>query len=358
MLGDVLRLSWSISLGSLLPSSLRLRPSKLSRSEGDCGRGSSCSVLVFFGALVSSLSLSEISSLRPCLLTFGVEASSTRAFLAVCLDFSALPSLLDVLTPPGEARPLDLSSSRGPGASFFRPLLIDIESLFCRVFILQAVETPFSSAWAAEYKNFSASPQVPHSCGLGSRKQDLQVSSVGTWNLQDLSSAKPGCSSGRLAGSERDSGLRRLRGAAAAAPPPPSPLPGFSRRRDGGGGGSDPPGGRPPSPYFPPLGPDRSPAPRSKSRPPLSLGPSPGPPPPSAARNAEAAPPPPPPRRSPPRPGRPFARLCPPPPAPARRSPHSRGPGPLGGLRPRPPPCPGRRPPRPLLAPPRGQRSP
>lgn len=42
MLGDVLRLSWSISLGSLLPSSLRLRPSKLSRSEGDCGLGSSC----------------------------------------------------------------------------------------------------------------------------------------------------------------------------------------------------------------------------------------------------------------------------------------------------------------------------
>lgn len=49
-----------------------------------------------------------------------------RITLAVCLDFSALPSLLDVLTPPGEARPLDLSSSRGPGASFFRPLLIDI----------------------------------------------------------------------------------------------------------------------------------------------------------------------------------------------------------------------------------------
>lgn len=157
MLGDVLRLSWSMSLGSLLPSSLRLRPSRLSRSEGDWGRGSS-SVLVFFGALVSSLSLSEISSLRPCLLTFGVEASSTRAFLAVCLDFSALPSLLDVLTPPGEARPLGLSSSRGPGASFFRPLLIDIESLFCRVFILQAVETPFSSARAAGYRNFSASP--------------------------------------------------------------------------------------------------------------------------------------------------------------------------------------------------------
>lgn len=125
--------------------------------------------MVFLGALVSSLSLSEISSLRPCLLAFGV--SSTRAFLAACLDFSALPSLLDVLTPPGEARPLDLSSSRGPGASFFRPLLIDIESLFCRVFILQAVETPFSSAWAVEYRILFAVPQAPHSCGLGSWKQ-------------------------------------------------------------------------------------------------------------------------------------------------------------------------------------------
>ena len=43
-----------------------------------------------------------------------------------CRDFSALPSLLEVLTPPGEARPRDLSSSRGPGVSFFRPLRIDI----------------------------------------------------------------------------------------------------------------------------------------------------------------------------------------------------------------------------------------
>jgi hypothetical protein len=54
------------------------------------------------------------------------EGTRGQNTLAVCLDFSALPSLLDVLTPPGEARPLDLSSSRGPGASFFRPLLIDI----------------------------------------------------------------------------------------------------------------------------------------------------------------------------------------------------------------------------------------
>lgn len=68
--------------------------------------------------------------------------------------------------------------------------LLLTESLFCRVFILQAVETPFSSAWAAEYRNLSASPQVPHSCGLGSRKQISQVCSVGTWNLQDLFSVK------------------------------------------------------------------------------------------------------------------------------------------------------------------------
>lgn len=50
---------------------------------------------------------------------------SCNTFVA-CRDFSALPSLLEVLTPPGEARPRDLSSSRGPGVSFFRPLRIDI----------------------------------------------------------------------------------------------------------------------------------------------------------------------------------------------------------------------------------------
>lgn len=111
--------------------------------------------------------------------------------MAVCLDFSALPSLLDVLTPPGEARPLDLSSSRGPGASFFRPLLIDIESLFCRVFILQAVETPFSSAWAVEYRNFSASPTFPTAMAWEAGSRTSQVSRVDTWNLQDLFSVKP-----------------------------------------------------------------------------------------------------------------------------------------------------------------------
>lgn len=41
MLGDVLRLSWSMSLGSLLPSSLTLRLSELSPSpspsEGELG---------------------------------------------------------------------------------------------------------------------------------------------------------------------------------------------------------------------------------------------------------------------------------------------------------------------------------
>lgn len=40
MLGDVLRLSWSMSFGSLLPSSLTLRLSELSPSpsEGELGR--------------------------------------------------------------------------------------------------------------------------------------------------------------------------------------------------------------------------------------------------------------------------------------------------------------------------------
>lgn len=239
MLGDVLRLSWSISLGSLLPSSLMLRPSKLSRSEGDCGRGSS-SVLVFLGALVSSLSLSEISSLRPCLLAFGVEVSSTRAFLAVCLDFSALPSLLDVLTPPGEARPLDLSSSRGPGASFFRPLLIDIESLFCRVFILQAVEPPFSSAWAAEYRNLSAAPQAPHSCDRGSSCRHVVLAGcsqgicerLGTAGWQRVQSSS-GASRGRrrpLPAPPCCAASVAAAAAAAAAPAPPEGGPHRSER--------------------------------------------------------------------------------------------------------------------------------
>lgn len=46
MLGDVLRLSWSMSLGSLLPSSLTLRLSELSPSpspsEGEFGLLISC----------------------------------------------------------------------------------------------------------------------------------------------------------------------------------------------------------------------------------------------------------------------------------------------------------------------------
>lgn len=46
MLGDVLRLSWSMSLGSLLPSSLTLRLSELSPSpspsDGEFGLLISC----------------------------------------------------------------------------------------------------------------------------------------------------------------------------------------------------------------------------------------------------------------------------------------------------------------------------
>lgn len=53
---------------------------RTSQKQVTVGTGSLTSVLVFLGALVSSLSLSEISSLRPCLLAFGVEVSSTRAF--------------------------------------------------------------------------------------------------------------------------------------------------------------------------------------------------------------------------------------------------------------------------------------
>lgn len=115
---------------------------------------------------MSSPSLSEISSVRPCLLLLGVQDSSKRPFFVACRDFSALPSLLEVLTPPGEARPRDLSSSRGPGVSFFRPLRIDIESLFCRVFILLGVGPPFSLARFDENINFYDSA-TPSGCFRG-----------------------------------------------------------------------------------------------------------------------------------------------------------------------------------------------
>lgn len=162
-----------MSRGSLLISSLKLWPSRLSTSEGDGGQGNS-SVLVFLGALLSSPSLSEISSVRPCLLPLGVQDSSTRPFFVACRDFSALPSLLEVLTPLGEARPRDLSSSRGPGVSFFRPLRIDIESLFCRVFILLGVGPPFSLARLDENINFSLSA-APFCCSEGDGGGQEQV---------------------------------------------------------------------------------------------------------------------------------------------------------------------------------------
>lgn len=130
----MLRLSWSMSLGSLPPSSLQLCPSKLSSSGG--GRGTSGdSILAFFWVFPVSPSLSEESFTLSRLLLFGTE-SSMRPFLAGGRPFSHLLSLLDVLMAPGDALPRALRSSRGPTLSFFLPLLIDIESLFCRVFIL------------------------------------------------------------------------------------------------------------------------------------------------------------------------------------------------------------------------------
>lgn len=66
ILGDVLRLSWSMSLGSLLPSSLTLRLSELSPSpspspspsDGEFGRLISC-VLDFFAVVLSASSVSD-----------------------------------------------------------------------------------------------------------------------------------------------------------------------------------------------------------------------------------------------------------------------------------------------------------
>lgn len=78
MLGDVLRLSWSMSLGSLLPSSLTLRLSELSPSpsDGELGRLISC-VFVFLELVLSASSVSEVTFSRwRLVLLRGEEASS------------------------------------------------------------------------------------------------------------------------------------------------------------------------------------------------------------------------------------------------------------------------------------------
>lgn len=78
MLGDVLRLSWSMSLGSLLPSSLTLRLSELSPSpsDGELGRLISW-VFVFLELVLSASSVSEATFSRWRLVFFsGDEASS------------------------------------------------------------------------------------------------------------------------------------------------------------------------------------------------------------------------------------------------------------------------------------------
>lgn len=130
MLGDVLRLSWSMSLGSLLPSSLTLRLSELSPSpsDGELGRLISC-VFVFLELVLSASSVSEATFSRWRLVLLRGEEASSFTFLADFFTVSALLSLLEVLAALGEFRPLERMSSlmgevrpSGLAGCFFRPL--------------------------------------------------------------------------------------------------------------------------------------------------------------------------------------------------------------------------------------------
>jgi len=130
MLGDVLRLSWSMSLGSLLPSSLTLRLSELSPSpsDGELGRLISW-VFVFLELLLSASSVSEATFSRWRLVLFRGDEASSFTFLADFFTVSALLSLLEVLAALGEFRPLERMSSlmgearpSGLAGCFFRPL--------------------------------------------------------------------------------------------------------------------------------------------------------------------------------------------------------------------------------------------
>lgn len=130
MLGDVLRLSWSMSFGSLLPSSFTLRLSELSPSpsEGELGRLISW-VFVFLEVTLSVSSVSEATFSRWRLVLFRGDAASSFTFLAAFFTVSALLSLLEVLAALGEFRPLDRMSSlmgearpSGLVGCFLRPL--------------------------------------------------------------------------------------------------------------------------------------------------------------------------------------------------------------------------------------------
>lgn len=101
-LGEVLRLSWSMSLRSLMRSSLRLGASELSPSEGDPG-GDVLGVLGFLGFSASSPSERLLSRKRLPACGGGVSASGAL----LCLS----RSVLSVLVAPGDVRPHARESS-------------------------------------------------------------------------------------------------------------------------------------------------------------------------------------------------------------------------------------------------------
>lgn len=157
ILGEVLRLSWSMSFGSLLPSSLTLRLSELSPSpspsEGESGLLISC-VLDFLTLVLSGSSVSEAVFSRWRLELLRGEDASSFIFLVDFFTESALLSLLEVLAALGELRPLDLMSSlvgealpSGLAGCFLRPLRsVDIEPRLRLVLMLCFPLSPSSSS--------------------------------------------------------------------------------------------------------------------------------------------------------------------------------------------------------------------
>lgn len=150
-------MSWSMSLGSLLPSSLTLRLSELSPSpspsEGEFGRLISW-VLDFLALALSGSSVSDAAFSR-CLLEFlRGEETSSFIFLVDFFTESALLSLLEVLAALGELRPLERISSligevlpSGLAGCFLRPLRsVDIEPRLRLVLMLCFPLSPSSSS--------------------------------------------------------------------------------------------------------------------------------------------------------------------------------------------------------------------
>lgn len=158
-LGEELRLSWSMSLVSLLPSSLALRLSELSPSPSpsDCESGPTWSLGVFMFFLSgSSVSGAPVSL---CLFTPFTTDVSTFIFLLAFPATPALVSALDALVAMAEVLVLGVwppprTSSwegdrplSGLPVNLFRPLLReDIGALLRRVFIPWRPPGPSSSS--------------------------------------------------------------------------------------------------------------------------------------------------------------------------------------------------------------------